>query len=41
MEQEAAVEPDDPITHAEVVETEEMEELTEEEVREARQAEDG
>jgi hypothetical protein len=42
VEQQAATEPDDPITHAEEVETEEMEELTveEEEEKEARQAED-
>ncbi len=35
VEREAATAPDDPITHAEEVETEEMEELTEEE-QEAR-----
>ena len=38
VERQAATAPDDPITHAEEVETEEMEELTEEE-DEARQEE--
>ncbi len=38
VERQAAAEPADPITHAEEFETEEMEELTEEEAEEERQA---
>jgi hypothetical protein len=40
VERQAVAEPDDPVTHAEEVETEEMEELTEEE-QEGRPAKGG
>lgn len=40
VEHQAATEPEDPITRAEAVETEEMEELTVEEEQEAHQEED-